>query len=94
MTDIIGEMKLEKDPIITKGVPRFEVHGTDNMVDHPNHYQGSTIEVIEIIEEFNLNFNMGNAIKYILRADYKEDDVQDLKKALWYIKREIEYRES
>jgi len=46
--------------------------------------------VIDIIEDFNLNFSLGNAIKYILRSDKKENRIQDLKKAVWYLNHEIE----
>lgn len=60
-------------------------------VNHPSHYQGKNgIEVIDIIESFNLDFNLGNAVKYILRADKKGNRLQDLKKASWYINRSIE----
>jgi hypothetical protein len=59
-------------------------------VDHPDHYQSETgMEAIDVIEAFDLNFNLGNCIKYVLRAGKKEDELQDLKKALWYIKRQI-----
>jgi len=60
-----------------------------NFIDHPEHYQGNGIEVIDIIDSFNLNFNLGNSIKYILRADKKENRKQDLQKALWYLNHEL-----
>lgn len=60
------------------------------MVDHPQHYQGNKFEVIDIIEDYRLGFCLGNAIKYILRAGKKDDYVQDLNKAIWYLKREIQ----
>lgn len=58
-------------------------------VDHPDHYTNhpSGIECIDVVE--HMNFNLGNAIKYIWRADLKGNTVEDLKKALWYINREI-----
>lgn len=59
-------------------------------VNHPDHYQGGVIEVIDVIEDFDLNFNLGNAVKYILRSGKKETFLTDLKKAIWYLKREIE----
>jgi translation initiation factor 2B subunit (eIF-2B alpha/beta/delta family) len=59
------------------------------MVNHPDHYQGNKTEVIDIIEDYNLGFSLGNAIKYILRADKKGNKKQDLEKALWYLKREL-----
>ena len=59
-------------------------------VNHPSHYKSeSGMEAIDVIEAFELNFNLGNCIKYILRAGKKEDELQDLKKAMWYIKRQI-----
>jgi hypothetical protein len=61
-----------------------------NQVDHPEHYQANGIEAIEVIEGYNLNFNLGNVIKYILRADKKGNKKQDLEKAQWYLKREID----
>lgn len=63
-------------------------HSCDS-VNHPSHYQGKTIEVIDIIEDFDLNFNLGNAIKYILRAGKKGGYQEDLNKAVWYLNREI-----
>ena len=59
------------------------------MVNHPPHYTShpSGIETIQITE--HMNFCLGNAIKYILRADLKGKKVEDLEKAVWYISREI-----
>jgi hypothetical protein len=59
-------------------------------VNHPEHYQGNGIEVIDIIDSFDLNFNLGNAIKYILRSDKKGFKKKDLSKAIWYLNRELE----
>ena len=59
-------------------------------VNHPNHYNIGGIEVIDFIESWNLGFSLGNAIKYIARAPYKNNELEDLKKARWYIDREIQ----
>ena len=61
------------------------------MVDHPDHYGGedNPYEAIKVIEEWRLGFNLGNAVKYISRADKKGKRLEDLKKASWYINREI-----
>lgn len=64
-----------------------------DQVNHPEHYQADGIEAIDVIEAFHLGFNLGNAIKYILRADRKENRWQDLAKAKWYIDREISNQE-
>jgi len=58
-------------------------------INHPIHYQGKSIEVIEIIDEFDLSFSLGNVIKYILRSKKKGNMVQDLEKAKWYLEHEI-----
>ena len=61
-------------------------------VNHPSHYNIGNIEVIDAIDDWNLNFSRGNAIKYIARAGHKnkETEIQDLEKAIWYIQHEIE----
>ena len=60
-----------------------------NMVEHPQHYQGKNFEVIDIINDYKLNFELGNAIKYILRAEKKGNKKQDLEKAIWYLRYEL-----
>lgn len=62
-------------------------------IEHPSHYTShpSGIECIQITE--HMNFCLGNAIKYIWRADLKCDAIEDLRKARWYIDREIQRRE-
>jgi hypothetical protein len=61
-------------------------------VNHPSHYTDGKIEVINFIEDKNLNFHRGNAVKYIARAGKKnpEKEVEDLEKAVWYTNREIQ----
>jgi hypothetical protein len=68
---------------------RQQEHDT---VNRPKHYTNhpSGIECIQITE--HMGFNLGNALKYIWRCDLKQDAVEDLKKAVWYINREIEKR--
>ena len=60
-------------------------------VNHPSHYTDGKIEVIEFIEDKGLGFCLGNAIKYISRAGKKDPnkEIEDLEKAIWYIKRRI-----
>lgn len=62
-------------------------------VNHPKHYKShpSGIECIEVTR--HMSFNIGNAIKYLWRADHKDAPIQDLKKAIWYINDEISKRE-
>lgn len=68
--------------------PEFGASNVD-LVNSPPHYRVGGIETIDFIEAKNLNYNLGNAVKYITRADHKDNRVQDLEKARWYIEREI-----
>lgn len=58
-------------------------------VSHPSHYTYGKIETIDYIEDKGLGFNLGNVVKYVSRAGHKDDIVQDLEKARWYLDREI-----
>lgn len=65
------------------------------MVNHPDHYQfgeNNIYEAIKVIEAWGLDFHLGNTVKYISRAGKKGTDkeLQDLKKALWYLERKIQ----
>jgi hypothetical protein len=63
---------------------------SNEQVDHPKHYnQISGVECIDVIEQLDLGFNLGNTIKYIWRCENKGKRVEDLKKAAWYLQREI-----
>lgn len=70
---------------------RSEVRQEHDPVNHPAHYTYGKIEVIDYIEDKGFGYNLGNAIKYISRAGKKNPDtlIEDLNKAIWYIKREI-----
>ena len=61
-------------------------------ISHPNYYKHDGVEVIDLIDAYNLNFNLGNVIKYITRAGHKdgEDILTALNKAEWYLNHEIE----
>ena len=87
------ECEAEENPPVDKHVDLQKVSEKvyDN-VNHPAHYTGGKIEVIDFIEDKELGFNLGNAVKYISRAGRKDADktVEDLRKAVWYINRQIE----
>ena len=65
------------------------VEKTSDPVNHPSHYTAYPVEVITLTE--CMNFNRGNAVKYVARAGLKDKktEVQDLEKAIWYLKREV-----
>lgn len=60
-----------------------------DVVNHPSHYTRGNIEVIDFIEDQQLPYHLGNVVKYIARAGFKGDKVEDLKKAQWYLNRYI-----
>lgn len=62
-------------------------------VNHPKHYTFSKFEVIDVIEEWKLAYHLGNVVKYIARAKHKGKELEDLKKALWYLDRYINFLE-
>ena len=65
------------------------ISATPDSVNHPTHYTAGGIETIDFIEAKKLNYNLGNVIKYLTRADHKGSKLEDLRKAQWYLTREI-----
>lgn len=64
---------------------------TQDNVNSPRHYFGEKYQCIDIIEDFKLDFCLGNAVKYVLRAGRKSESMEeDLKKAIWYLNRKLE----
>ena len=98
MIDPDGDMALYKQLMLD--VDNWKYLGTiydtqkPDIVNHPPHYTShpSGVEVIQITE--HMNFCLGNAVKYILRCDHKGNAVEDLKKAIWYLEREIKRRQN
>ena len=66
------------------------VQKANDSVFSPKHYTAGKYEVIDVIEDWNLNFRLANTIKYIARHEHKGKPLEDLKKALWYLQREID----
>ena len=63
-----------------------------NNIEHPAHYAaGRRYEPKDVIRDWNLNFNLGSAVKYISRAGRKDDAIEDLRKAIQFIQFEIDY---
>ena len=80
--DIIGDV----DVYTASDVDRSD---KKEMINHPQHYNQG-IEAIDYIESHKMNFNIGNVIKYVTRAKHKGTELEDLKKSLWYLQREID----
>jgi hypothetical protein len=70
------------------GADIVTTHHTD-MVNEPPHYKTGGVETIDFIEAKKLDYNLGNVVKYITRADHKGDKYEDLCKARWYLNRAI-----
>lgn len=86
---------MEREPIPFGGWMQYSddtVAHIHDPVNHPKHYttHPSGVECIQITE--HMGFNLGNAMKYIWRADEKNNAVEDLRKAVWYVQREIAKR--
>lgn len=62
-------------------------------INHPRHYNVGKIETISAIEDWGLGFHLGNAVKYIARAQHKGNEKEDIEKAIWYLQRYLETRE-
>ena len=70
--------------------PKLRMEGDrGDAVNNPAHYKVGGIETIDFIEAKKLGYNLGNVVKYITRADHKGNKLQDLRKAQWYLEREI-----
>lgn len=92
--DKLNKSALETGKNIRDGIKKaleIQFKNAEN-VNHPSHYCDGKIEVIDFIEDKKLNYHLGNVVKYISRAGKKcpEKEVEDLKKARWYLDRYIE----
>ena len=75
---------------VTKEYEGLKKLAAREAINHPPHYNNGNIEVIDAIEDWGLDFNTGNVVKYIARHQHKTDPLEDLKKARWYLDRIIE----
>ena len=91
--DLVTEFRLEESELHHNIDEKTLVKIEGNAVAHPAHYNQGKYEVKDVIRDWNLNFNLGNAVKYIARAPYKHPDkiIEDYEKAKQYIDFEIEY---
>lgn len=90
METTMKEIIIKKDDIKDIGVTTDKKNNLiSNVIEHPSHYNRGKIEVIDFIEDQQLPFHLGNVVKYIARAGYKGDKLEDLKKARWYLDRYI-----
>lgn len=69
--------------------PQVVEEKKEDVVNHPQHYTFGSIEVIDAIEDWQLDYHLGNVVKYVARAKYKGNFVENLSKAKWYLERRI-----
>jgi hypothetical protein len=81
---------------LDKYIDELKQNTTTSPVNHPAHYGGqdNPYEAIKVIEAWGLGFNLGNVVKYLSRAGKKGNTLEDLRKAAWYLQREIQNREN
>jgi hypothetical protein len=86
-----GRKQPKQKLALISGTPTYitMVEPRPDPVNHPTHYKVGGIETIDFIEAKGLTYHLGNAVKYITRADHKGNRLQDLEKARWYLDREI-----
>jgi len=88
--------KTKSDPVAKKihdsyfkeslpNVDRAQLAKLPERVNHPSHYNQGKYEVIDVIQDWGLDFTEGNVVKYVARSKHKENRVEDLKKARWYL---------
>ena len=78
-----------KEEVLDKLAHMNKVLEKHDNVNHPSHYKVGGIETIDFIEAKSLSYNLGNVVKYLTRADHKGNKLEDLKKAQWYLNREV-----
>jgi hypothetical protein len=91
--DYLKTVKTAMDAIQKKPYMKAAFEKPD-IVNHPPHYKSGGIETIDFIEAKDLNYRLGNVVKYVSRAGKKGDPIQDLEKAAWYLQREITARKN
>jgi hypothetical protein len=88
-----ADIKLDKELTMSKSpAVLYKISSKEEVKDNvnsPKHYTTGGIETIDYIEAKSLNYNLGNVVKYVSRSDYKGSKLEDLKKARWYLCREI-----
>jgi hypothetical protein len=91
---VYTEEMFEKPILAVNYDGSLNLDAKEDLINNPKHYTTGGIETIDFIEAKNLNFRLANAVKYLTRAEHKGSKLSDLKKAIWYIQREIDKSES
>lgn len=92
LQNVSNQSGLTIEKVIADKSPNRIINQCDD-INHTSHYTQGDIEVIDYIEDKKLGYRLGNVVKYVSRAGHKDDAIKDLKKARWYLNREIAKRE-
>lgn len=92
LQNVSNQSGLTIEKVIANKSPNRITNQCDD-INHPSQYTQGDIEVIDYIEDKKLGYRLGNVVKYVSRAGHKDDAIKDLKKARWYLNREIAKRE-
>lgn len=92
LQNVSNQSGLTVEKVIADKSPDRIINQCDD-INHPSHYTQGDIEVIDYTEDKKLGYRLGNVVKYVSRAGHKDDAIKDLKKARWYLNREIAKRE-
>lgn len=84
-----SELRLAASLAMARG-EKIRMQSADDMVNSPPHYTAGGIETIDFIEAKELNYHLGNVVKYITRSGHKGNKLEDLEKAQWYLNRAID----
>ena len=94
LKDSLAQARNERPLIRMQASPNTPLRSIVDMVNHPPHYTAGGIETIDFIEAKQLGYNLGNVVKYVSRNALKGDQLENLKKAQWYLNREIKQLEA
>jgi len=86
------QASFDREPPAPEPIPVLRITTEEpkaDNVNHPPHYKTGGIETIDFIEAKELGYHLGNVIKYVTRAKHKGNELEDLKKAQWYLERAI-----
>jgi hypothetical protein len=89
MAPLEEQLREEHKRMLAEDIAGLNKRYPDDVV-FPRHYTQGEIQPITVIEDWRLNYHLGNALKYIARCEHKGNKVQDLEKAIWYLQREID----
>ena len=86
------QASFDREPPAPEPIPVLRITTEEpkaDNVNHPPHYKTGGIETIDFIEAKELGYHLGNVVKYVTRAKHKGNEIEDLKKAQWYLERAI-----